>query len=133
MLDLRSRGTDVRGFVRQLEAWIIEALALLGVAAHRSAANVGVWTADGRGREAKIAAIGVRVRRWVTFHGIALNVNPDLSHYSGIIPCGLSGDAVTSLALLGKTTAFSAVDEALLSAFPKAFPTAQLSELCSAT
>jgi len=118
MLDLRRRGCDIRVFVHGLEAWLIEALAMLGVAARTSPANVGVWVDHPSGREAKIAAIGIRVRRWVSYHGIALNVDPDLAHYRGIVPCGLAGSAVTSLADLGRVTDLATVDEALRSAFP---------------
>lgn len=107
MLDLDARGRDVRGFVGALEAWIVGALTVLGVEGGTVAGRTGVWVG-----EAKIAAIGVRVRRWVTFHGFALNVSPDLAHYAGIRPCGLDAP-VTSLSALGHETTMAAVDAAL--------------------
>ena len=113
MLDLKARGQDVRAFVHAVEGWVIAALADLGVAAWRAEGRVGIWTMDRGGREAKIGAIGVRVRRWVTFHGFAINVAPDLSHFSGIVPCGLPEFPVTSLADLGLDTDMAAVDHAL--------------------
>ena len=90
MLDLKRRGADVRAFVRRLEDWLIDTLAQFNVRGERRPGRVGVWVDRGEGREAKIAAIGVRVRHWVTFHGISLNVEPDLSHYAGIVPCGIA-------------------------------------------
>ena len=107
MLDLDARGRDVRGFVSALEAWIVRALGVLGVEGRTIAGRTGVWVG-----EAKISAIGVRVRRWVTFHGFALNVSPHLAHYAGIRPCGLDAP-VTSLAALGHETTMAAVDAAL--------------------
>jgi lipoyl(octanoyl) transferase len=121
MLDLRGRGTDVRAFVHGLEEWLIEALGELGVQAGRSAGNVGVWVESGDGCGAKIAAIGVRVRRWVSYHGIALNVDPDLSHFGGIVPCGLHRQSVTSIAALGLDVDMPRVDEALRRAFGRVF------------
>ncbi len=118
MLDLKKRGPDVRRFVHALEAWVIAALADLGVTAWRAEGRVGIWTNGPDGREAKIGAIGVRVRRWVTFHGFAINVAPDLSHFSGIIPCGLSDFGVTSLTELVKTTEMASLDRALRRSFP---------------
>lgn len=100
MLDLNRRGRDIRHYVHSLEAWVIAALAQLGVEAFAVDGRVGIWTID-RGREAKIGAIGVRVRRWVTLHGFAVNIAPDLSHFGGIVPCGLPDFPVTSLAALG--------------------------------
>jgi lipoyl(octanoyl) transferase len=121
MLDLNARGRDVRCYVHALEGWAIAALAQLGVAAFRAAGRVGIWTLDG-GREAKIGAIGVRVRRWVTLHGMAINVDPDLSHFGGIVPCGLPDFPVTSLAALGVTEAggdgMATFDRALALSFP---------------
>jgi lipoyl(octanoyl) transferase len=100
LLDLDRRGRDVRGFVHALEGWIIAALAEIGVAARRAPGRIGIWT-DQNGREAKIGAIGVRVRRWVTFHGFAVNIAPELSHFSGIVPCGIADFPVTSLDEMG--------------------------------
>ncbi len=127
MLDLDRRGRDVRAFVYGLEAWLIEALAGFGVTAERRAGRVGVWVdrtpPGGSLREDKIAAIGVRIRRWVTFHGVALNVSPDLSHFSGITPCGVSdpGLGVTSLADLGVSASMHDADKMLRSAFQSIF------------
>ncbi len=112
MLDLDARGRDVRNFVHALESWVIAALADLGVAARPEEGRIGIWVGSGA-REAKIGAIGVRVRRWVTLHGFAINVTPDLSHFGGIVPCGLADFAVTSLAALGNQATISAVDDAL--------------------
>jgi len=112
-LDLAARGRDVRRFVQALEQWIIAALDDLGVPAWTAEGRIGVWTSGPDGAEAKIAAIGVRVRKWVTLHGLAINVAPDLSHYDGIIPCGISAFGVTSLAALGATAGISALDAAL--------------------
>jgi lipoyl(octanoyl) transferase len=119
-LDLTKRGRDVRAYVSALEGWVIDALALLGVAARRAEGRIGIWTDDENGREAKIGAIGVRVKRWVTMHGFSLNVAPDLAHFGGIVPCGIAEFPVTSLAALGRTASFDEVDAALeqtLSAF----------------
>ena len=122
MLDLKNRGADVRRYVRDLEEWIIRTLARFNLKGERRKGRVGIWVAHD-GREDKIAAIGVRVRRWVTFHGIAVNVDPDLSHFSGIVPCGISGQAlgVTSLAQLGYIVSMAEVDMALRAAFEEVF------------
>lgn len=112
LLDLDRRGRDVRRFVHALEGWVIAALAALGVAAWRSPGRIGIWT-DDRGAEAKIGAIGVRVRRWVTLHGFAVNAAPELSHFSGIVPCGIADAPVTSLEALGKADAMPEFDLAL--------------------
>jgi lipoyl(octanoyl) transferase len=117
MLDLRRRGADVRAFVCRLEGWLIAALAELGVAARRSDGKIGIWVDRADGHEAKIAAIGIRVRRWVSFHGFALNVAPDLSHFAGIVPCGLAGSAPTSLRELGNAATAADVDAALRATF----------------
>jgi len=117
-LDLTRRGRDVRAYVSALEGWVIDALALLGVAARRAEGRIGIWTDDEQGREAKIGAIGVRVKRWVTLHGFSLNVAPDLSHFEGIVPCGIAEFPVTSLAALGKDASFDTVDRALADAAP---------------
>ena len=116
MLDLRERGGDVRAFVAGLERWIILALAVLGVDARAHAGRVGVWAG-----EKKIAAIGVRLRRWVSFHGVSLNVDPDLSHYGGIVPCGLADFGVTSLRELGCETTMAEADAALKGGFGEVF------------
>jgi lipoyl(octanoyl) transferase len=112
MVNLAERGRDVRNYVHALEGWVIAALKNLRVNAWRAEGRIGIWTND-RGREAKIGAIGVRVRRWVTLHGFAVNVSPDLSHFEGIIPCGLPNFPVTSLAQLGVAADMAALDAAL--------------------
>ena len=117
-LDLAKRGRDVRAYVAALEGWVIDALAELGVAARRAEGRIGIWTDDPDGREAKIGAIGVRVKRWVTMHGVSLNISPDLAHFGGIVPCGIAEFPVTSLAALGKAADFVAVDAALANALP---------------
>jgi lipoyl(octanoyl) transferase len=117
-LDLARRGRDVRAYVAALEGWVIDALALLGVAARRANGRIGIWADDADGREAKIGAIGVRVRRWVTLHGFSLNVAPDLAHFGGIVPCGIAEYPVTSLAALGKGATFADVDAALSATLP---------------
>lgn len=117
-IDLGARGRDVRNFVHNLESWIIAALGDLGVTARRAEGRIGIWTDAPDGQEAKIGAIGVRVRRWVTLHGFAVNVDPDLSHFSGIVPCGISEYPVTSLAQLGKRHGMEALDLALKAHFP---------------
>jgi lipoyl(octanoyl) transferase len=116
MINLGERGRDVRRYVHALEGWVIAALRSLGVESWRADGRVGIWTND-RGREAKIGAIGVRVRRWVTLHGFAINVAPDLSHFSGIVPCGLPEFPVTSLLALGLTVDMAALDSALIQHF----------------
>ena len=100
MLDLDKRGRDVRRFVHALESWLIDSLAALGVAAHRSPGRIGIWV-DQPGGEAKIGALGLRVKRWVTLHGFSVNLAPQLSHFSGIVPCGIADSPVTSLAGMG--------------------------------
>ena len=121
MLDLDRRGRDVREFVRRLEAWLIATLDGFGVTGERRAGRVGIWVDRGAGREDKIAAIGVRVRRWVTYHGVALNVACDLGHYDGIVPCGIRGHGVTSLADLGIDVTMADVDEMLRAKFADVF------------
>ena len=121
MLDLDRRERDVREFVRRLEAWLIATLDGFGVTGERRAGRVGIWVDRGAGREDKIAAIGVRVRRWVTYHGVALNVACDLGHYDGIVPCGIRGHGVTSLADLGIDVTMADVDEMLRARFADAF------------
>jgi lipoyl(octanoyl) transferase len=121
LLDLARRGRDVRAFVAQLEGWLIGALAQLGVEGQRRPGRVGVWVKRAGRPDAKIAAIGVRLRHWVSYHGVSLNVAPDLSHYAGIVPCGISDGDVTSLADLGIAADMEAVDRALRSSFDPAF------------
>jgi lipoyl(octanoyl) transferase len=124
MLDLKERGPDVRRFVRNLEEWIIRTLARLNVKGERREGRVGIWVRrpdQGPGREDKIAAIGVRVRRWVSYHGIAINLAPDLEHFAGIVPCGISGFGVTSLADLGLSTTMVELDAALMATFDEVF------------
>lgn len=113
LLDLNKRGKDVRCFVHSLEGWVIATLADFGIESWRAEGRVGIWTQGADGREAKIGAIGVRVRRWVTMHGFAVNIDPDLTHFSGIVPCGISEFGVTSLKQLGVDLAPGAFDEAL--------------------
>ena len=120
MLDLKQRGADVRAYVGRLEAWLIAALAEFGVRAGRREGLVGVWVAKA-GREAKIAAIGVRVRHWVTYHGVSLNVAPNLDNYRGIVPCGIDDAGVTSLADLGVAASLEDIDQALRKTFDAAF------------
>ena len=112
MLDLEARGRDIRHFVHSLEAWLIAALARLGAAARREPGRIGLWVGTGAD-EAKIAAIGIRVRRWVTLHGFSVNVSPDLAHFGGIIPCGIRDYGVTSLAALGLAAGMTPLDAAL--------------------
>jgi len=130
MLDLKKRGPDVRRFVAELEAWLIGTLAAFNITGERREDRVGVWVRRPDKRPApgtdtvaedKIAAIGIRVRRWVTFHGVSLNVEPDLGHFAGIIPCGVSAHGVTSLADLGLTVSMAEADMALRDAFEGIF------------
>ena len=121
MLDLKRRGTDVRCFVSGLEEWMIRTLARFNIKGERRAGRVGIWVDEGQGNESKIAAIGVRVRQWVTYHGVALNVDPDLSHYRGIVACGIRGHGVTSLAAQGIAVGMTEVDAALKASFGPAF------------
>ena len=128
MLDVAERGRDVRCFVRDLEAWVIAALAEFNVRGEIRDGRVGVWVArpdkpplpDGTPREDKIAAIGIRLRRWVSFHGLAINVEPDLSHFDGIVPCGITGHGVTSLVDLGLPVTMADLDLALRRTFEAA-------------
>jgi len=122
MLDLRARSRDARAFVTALETWVIDALARLGVVGEIRCGRVGVWVCSpGDPREEKIAAIGVKLRRWVSFHGVSLNVTPDLSHFDGIVPCGISEHGVTSLERLGVQADMARVDDALAEAFKDVF------------
>ena len=117
MLDLEKRGRDIRRLVFTLEQWIIATLAELGVSAHRAPGRIGIWVGDGPD-EAKIAALGIRIKRWVTLHGFSINVAPDLAHFSGIVPCGIREFGVTSLKQIGKETAITRVDAGLKHQFP---------------
>jgi len=129
MMDLRRRRQDVRRFVSDLEEWTIRTLGRFNVAAERRADRVGVWVVrpdklplpDGTPREDKIAAIGVRIRHWVSFHGLSINVEPDLSHYAGIVPCGIAGHGVTSLVDLGLPVTLADLDAALAETFVEVF------------
>lgn len=121
MLDLARRGRDVRGFVHALEAWVIRTLAEFGVRGERREGRVGIWVPLADGGEGKIAAIGVRLRHWVSYHGVAINLAPDLSHFAGIVPCGLAGYPVVSLASLGVPFGLRAFDAALRAAFEEVF------------
>jgi lipoyl(octanoyl) transferase len=124
MLDLNHRGRDVRAFVRGLEQWLIGALAAFDVPADVRDGRVGVWVerkGPGWSREDKIAAIGVKVRKWVSFHGVSLNVEPDLSHFSGIVPCGIADHGVTSLLDLGVLATLDDADAALKTSFERIF------------
>jgi lipoyl(octanoyl) transferase len=129
MLDLNRRGRDVRAYVRNLEEWVIRTLAAFNVTGERRAGRVGVWVRrpdkpalpDGSPAEDKIAAIGVRIRRWVSFHGIAINLEPDLSHFGGIVPCGIRGYGVTSLVDLGLPVTMEDLDVALMRHFGAVF------------
>jgi lipoyl(octanoyl) transferase len=121
MLDLRRRGLDVRCYVHQLEEWIIRTLARFEVRGERRDGRVGIWVARASRNEEKIAAIGVRVRQWVTYHGVALNVDPELEHYRGIVPCGIAEHGVTSLAALGMHATMQEVDAALKCTFAEVF------------
>lgn len=119
LLDLKRRARDVRGFVHALEGWVIATLADFGVESWRSEGRVGIWTRDIDGREAKIGAIGVRIRRWVTMHGFSVNLDPDLTHFGGIVPCGIEEFGVTSLARLGHAVDMPTWDAALLARAPE--------------
>lgn len=124
MLDMKARGGDVRGLVADLERWVIEALSAFNIKGERREGRVGIWVRrpdKGENREDKIAAIGLRVSRWVTTHGISFNVEPELSHYTGIVPCGIQAHGVTSLADLGLPVSMADADVALRLAFEKVF------------
>jgi lipoyl(octanoyl) transferase len=124
MLDLTARGRDVRAFVAALEAWVIDALGAFNVEGGPREGRVGVWVerkGPGWSREDKIAAIGVKLRRWVSFHGVSLNVEPDLTHFDGIVPCGQTAHGVTSLVDLGLPVSMDEADAALKAAFTRVF------------
>jgi lipoyl(octanoyl) transferase len=114
LIDLSKRGKDVRNFVHSIEGWVIDTLGDLGVESWRAPGRIGIWTRDIDGSEAKIGAIGVRVRRWVTMHGFSVNLSPDMAHFGGIVPCGIAEFGVTSMERLGKPLAPEAFDAALL-------------------
>jgi len=123
MVDLHRRGRDLRAYVSNLEQWVIATLARFDITGERRSGRVGIWVDRGNGREDKIAAIGVRVRHWVTYHGIAINLSPDLSHFEGIVPCGIA-DAnlgVTSFADLGVDATMADLDQALRDTFGEVF------------
>ncbi|MDO5613790.1 MAG: lipoyl(octanoyl) transferase LipB [Paracoccus sp. (in: a-proteobacteria)] len=130
MLDLNRRGRDIRAFVTGLENWVIAALAEFGIKGEIRQGRVGVWVArpdkpplpDGSTRDDKIAAIGIKLRKWISFHGISINVEPDLGHYAGIVPCGISGHGVTSLVDLGLPVGMDDLDVALRATFARHFP-----------
>jgi lipoyl(octanoyl) transferase len=128
MLDVKERGQDVRCFVRELERWVIDTLAEFNVTGEIRPGRVGVWVErpdrpgpDGRPTEDKIAAIGIKLRRWVSFHGLSINVEPDLSHFDGIVPCGIREHGVTSLVDLGLPVTMADLDAALVATFPRRF------------
>jgi lipoyl(octanoyl) transferase len=121
MLDLQRRKPDLRRYIWQLEEWIVRTLAQFNVRGERRAGRIGIWVIEPGDREAKVAAIGVRVRRWVTYHGVAINLDPELEHFSGIVACGISGFGVTSLAALGLTTTMAELDGALGATFDEVF------------
>lgn len=121
MLDLVARGRDLRAFVANLEGWLIASLDELGIKGERREGRVGIWVSDEKGREAKIGALGVRVRRWVTLHGVSLNVAPDLTHFDAIVPCGIREHGVTSIAEQGLDISMREVDEVLIRHFERTF------------
>lgn len=118
MLNLGLRGRDVRQYVHSLEGWVIDSLAVFGVKARRAEGRIGIWCDNAQGVEAKIGAIGVRIKRWVTAHGFAVNIDPDLSHFGGIVPCGIAEYPVTSLRDLGLDVSMADFDAALKKTFP---------------
>ncbi len=125
MRDLRPHGRDLRAYVAALEGWVIDTLWRFHVRGERRAGRVGVWIDRGGGREEKIAAVGVRIRHWVSYHGISINVDPDLSHYGGIVPCGVAEFGVTSLVALGIPVSLAEVDGELMATFAANLPSAE--------
>lgn len=121
MLDLQRRNPDLRAYIWGLEEWVIRTLEHFNLYGERRQGRVGIWLTRPDGAEAKIAAIGVRIRRWVTYHGIAINLDPDLDHFTGIVPCGIKGFGVTSFADLGLTTSMAELDSALIDSFGAVF------------
>lgn len=139
MLNVKQRGADVRCFVRALENWVIAALAEFNIKGEIRPGRVGVWVArpdkprlaDGSIAEDKIAAIGIKIRKWVSFHGISINVEPDLEHFSGIVPCGIREHGVTSLVDLGLPVTMADLDTALMATFPRFFPDGGINPSCA--
>jgi lipoyl(octanoyl) transferase len=125
MLDLKARGGDLRAYVTNLEEWLICTLRVFGLKGERRPGRIGIWIDQGGGRENKIAAVGVRVRQGVTYHGVSLNLDPDLGHYRGIVPCGVSQFGVTSLAALGIRIPMTRLDDALRQNFERVFSAAR--------
>jgi lipoyl(octanoyl) transferase len=125
MLDLKARGGDLRAYVTNLEEWLIRTLGVFGLKGERRPGRIGIWIDQSGGRESKIAAIGVRVRQGVTYHGVSLNLDPDLGHYRGIVPCGVSQHGVTSLAALGIKIPMTRLDDALRQNFERVFSAAR--------
>jgi lipoyl(octanoyl) transferase len=121
MLDLQRRGPDLRAYIWRLEEWVIRTLEHFNLHGERRRGRVGIWLTKPDGAEAKIAAIGVRIRRWVTSHGVAINLDPDLEHFTGIVPCGIRGFGVTSFADLGLTTSMAELDAVLIDSFGPVF------------
>lgn len=121
MLNLNTRGRDVRRFVRSVEDWMILALSEFGINGETRAGRVGIWVRRSDGLDDKIAAIGIRLRRWITLHGVSINVDPNLRHYSSIVPCGIRDHGVTSMAKLGKAVPMGELDRILQGTFPLAF------------
>ena len=139
MLNVKARGADVRCFVRALENWVIAALAEFNIKGEIRPGRVGVWVArpdkprlaDGSMAEDKIAAIGIKIRKWVSFHGISINVEPDLDHFSGIVPCGIRDHGMTSLVDLGLPVTMADLDAALMATFPRFFPEGGINTACA--
>ena len=129
MLDLKARGPDVRRFVGQLQDWLIKTLQIFDIEGECRTDRVGIWVRRPDGGEDKIAALGVRLRRWVSFHGVALNVAPELEHFAGIVPCGVRGHGVTSLKALGRDATMAEVDQALKASFAEVFGGVALTRL----
>ena len=121
MLDLRKRGQDLRRYITKLEEWIIRTLAAFDIEGERREGRVGIWVVREDGREDKIAAIGVRVRRWITYHGLSINLAPDLDHFQTIVPCGISQHGVTSLKELGRDVTMAKLDEVMREGFDDVF------------
>jgi lipoyl(octanoyl) transferase len=121
MLDLQRRGPDLRAYIWRLEEWVIRTLEHFNLQGERRQGRVGIWLTKPDGAEAKIAAIGVRIRRWVTYHGVAINLDPDLEHFTGIVPCGIKSFGVTSFADLGLTTPMAELDSVLIDSFGAVF------------
>jgi lipoyl(octanoyl) transferase len=121
MLDLQRRGPDLRRYVWQLEEWVIRTIARFGIAGERRDGRIGIWVVKPSGAEAKIGAVGVRVRRWVTYHGVAVNLAPDLGNFAGIVPCGITDAGVTSFADLGVDASMGDLDAALVEVFEEVF------------